>query len=101
MRTQTIVTVLLLALIVTGSPMNAQSKKREPTRTTSHEELGERISLMVEEVITKIGKGLSLTREEEDLFSVDSLKRRSRRGIKIDSDEKSVTYEGTVRINED
>ena len=101
MRTRAILTVLLLALIVTGSSLNAQSKKKDQTRTTKHEELGERIGTMVEEVLAKIGKGLSLTREEEDLFSVDSLKRRSRRGIKVDSDEKSVTYEGTVKINED
>jgi cytoskeletal protein CcmA (bactofilin family) len=100
MNTRTITTAFLLVWLVTLSSLNAQSKQRETTRETRHEELGERIGTMVEDVIARIGKSLSL-REEKDLFSVDSLKRRSRRGIKIDSDEKSVTYEGTVRINED
>ncbi|MEX1276936.1 MAG: hypothetical protein WEE20_13450, partial [Bacteroidota bacterium] len=100
MNMRTITTAFLLVWLVTLSSLNAQSKQRETTRETRHEELGERIGTMVEDVIARIGKSLSLT-EEKDLFSVDSLKRRSRRGIKIDSDEKSVTYEGTVRINED
>jgi hypothetical protein len=91
--------LLLVGFLLISFTVQAQSKKQESSRTSRHDDLGERIGSIVEGVIERIAKSISSSGESDDLFSVDSLrKKRKIPGVKVESDERSVTYEGDVEI---
>lgn len=100
------ISLVIAGLLLFAESSNAQSKQKKDTRESKHEELGEHIGSMVEEVIDRIAKNLNPSRhEDEKFFASDTLrKRRSRRvpsSVKIDIDDKSITYEGDAVIKKD
>ena len=106
MKTLSFQFVLSGMLIIATTAADAQSGRSDGSRDRKHEEIGKRIATIVEDVIDRIGKGLSLNRYEktEDLFSDDSLQKKrekkSPRMVDVETDENSVTFEGDVIVHE-
>jgi hypothetical protein len=83
---------------------DAQSKKRVSSTRSSHEDLGERIEAIVEDVIGKISKGFSRYEYDDDVFAGDTLlpkrAKKDRRAAPIREDN-NLTYEGDAVIEEE
>ena len=103
---KTIIKTLIVAscaLLLTAGA-DAQSKKRESSTRSSHEDLGERIESIVEDVIARISKRFSGGDYDDDIFASDTIppkrakkdRRESRSGpIREDN---NLTYEGDTVI---
>ncbi len=103
---KTIVKALILAscVLLYTAEADAQSKKRVSSTRSSHEDLGERIEAIVEDVIGKISKGFSRYEYDDDVFAGDTLlpkrAKKDRRAAPIREDN-NLTYEGDAVIEEE
>jgi hypothetical protein len=104
MKTTIKTLILASCVLLYTAAADAQSKKRVSSTRSSHEDLGERIEAIVEDVIGKINKGFSRYEYDDDVFAGDTLPskraKKDRRAAPIREDN-NLTYEGDAVIEEE
>lgn len=104
MKTTIKTLILASCVLLYTAEADAQSKKRVSSTRSSHEDLGERIEAIVEDVIGKISKGFSRYEYDDDVFASDTLlpkrAKKDRRAAPIREDN-NLTYEGDTVIEEE